>query len=145
MIADLLQVGRGGLRRPRYDAGAPWWQRIRVTSPDQQDSPTLRDSAALGGLQFEALTHISRAHAGLQPMQRALVDGFVAEALGTTANSPGLGATLFELLVPNDFKPYAPDRQRLALVLDAKAAALPWELLENKYDPAAGRLQSKAG
>ncbi len=145
VISDLLQVGRGGLRRPRYDPGAPWWQRIRVTAPDDRSAPTLRDPAALGGLQFEALTHISRAHAALQPMQRALVDGFVAEAQGTTANAPGLGSTLFELLVPNDFKPYAPERERLALVLDAQAAALPWELLENKYDKGSRPLAVESG
>jgi hypothetical protein len=134
VTADLLERGRGGLHRPRFDTSPAWWQRIRVTTTDPS-----------GGLQFEALTHLSRAHATLQPTQRRVVEGFVTEAQSTTASAPGLGSTLFELLIPNEFKPYAPDRQRLVLVLDAASAALPWELLEDKYDKGARPLAVESG
>ena len=49
------------------------------------------------------------------------------------ASEPELGSTLFEMLVPNEFKGYAPDQRNLVLVLDPKAAAIPWELLHDRY------------
>jgi hypothetical protein len=87
-----------------------------------------------GTLKFEAVTQTARAPARLRPTQRDLVDGFVQRAIQTTANDPALEQTLFEMLVPNDFKPYAPDRRRLALMLKGTAAAIPWELIRDGFD-----------
>src|SRR5262249_17268529 len=41
--------------------------------------------------------------------------------------------TLFEMLVPHELKAHAPDRRRLLLMLDSKSAALPWELLHDRF------------
>lgn len=142
VVAERLTAGRGGLRRPKFDTGAPWWQRIRVT---EVKGPEGTAPGVSRGLQFEALTHISRAQATLQPTQRRVVEGLVDEAQATTSSASNLGATLFELLVPNDFKPYAPERQRLVLVLDAESAALPWELLEDRYDRGGRPLAVESG
>ena len=101
-----MATGACGSSRP-----SSWWQRIRVKGKKS------------GALEFEAVTQTARAPARLLPTQRGLVDGFVAARLETTANDPKLGHTLFELLVPNDFKPYAPDRRKLALMLNPAAAA----------------------
>jgi hypothetical protein len=87
-----------------------------------------------GRLDFEAVTQTARAPARLLSTQRELVDGFVQQAIQTTANDPGLEQTLFEMLVPNDFKPYAPDRRKLALMLKGTAAAIPWELIRDGFD-----------
>ena len=95
--------------------------------------------------QFEALTQLARANDPLRPTQRRLVDGFVDQAIGTTGADPALGHTLFELLVPNSFKVYAPDRRRLVLVLNNEAAALPWELLHDGFDKGASPLAVASG
>ena len=73
-------------------------------------------------LEFEALTQAG-ALARLRLTQRRLVDGFVEQAIEATANDRRVGKTLFELLVPNDFKPYAPDQNKLALMLNADGGA----------------------
>jgi tetratricopeptide (TPR) repeat protein len=86
-----------------------------------------------------------RAEIRLRPTQRSLVDGFVQQAIETTGSDARLGHTLFELLVPNDFKPYAPDRQKLALMLNADAAAIPWELMHDGFDRAAEPLSVSGG
>ena len=106
----------------RLEQAAGWWQRIRVVSEPND------------ALTFEVVTQVARAPMRLRPTQRGLVDGFVQQALETTANDSKLGQTLFELLVPNDFKPYTQDRRRLALILNSGAAAIPWELIRNGFD-----------
>jgi len=121
-VGPTLVPGREGRRRARFDRAQAWWQRIRVKGDDE------------GALEFEALTRSARAAARLLPTQRDLVEGFVRDAIGTTANDPSLGQTLFELLVPNDFKAYAPDRRKLELMLNPNAAAIPWELMYDGFD-----------
>jgi hypothetical protein len=132
-VERLLVSGDEGQRRVRFEQSGGWWQRIRIIGePD-------------GALQFEAVTQAARVPARLQPTQRRLVDGFVDQAIASTENDTRLGQTLFELLVPNDFKAYAPDRQRLALLLNAEAAGVPWELMHDGFDRAAEPLSVSGG
>ncbi len=121
-VEALLVKGAEGQRRVRFEQAIGWWQRVRVQSNDE------------GALEFEAVTQTARAPARLRPTQRGLVDSFVQEAVGTTANDQKLGQTLFELLVPNDFKRYAMDRRKLALMLNPGAAAIPWELIRDAFE-----------
>jgi hypothetical protein len=114
--------GDGGAQRVRFNQPSSWWQRIAIKKEKS------------GALRFEAVTQSARAPARLLPLQRGQVDTFVQQAKGTTAYNPRLGRTLFEMLVPNDFKVYAPERQKLALMLEPETAALPWELLEDGFD-----------
>ena len=133
VIEDRLVAGHEGRQRAHAQSGQAWWQRIRVKANDD------------GALEFEALTQLARAHASLKPTQRRLVDAFVDHAISSTAGDPSLGHTLFELLIPNDFKSYAPDRRNLVLVLNKAAAALPWELLHDQYDKGAAPLSVNSG
>src|SRR5690606_36832786 len=43
-----------------------------------------------------------------------------------------LAQTLFELLIPNAFKPYLAGRRNLIWILDDAAAEYPWELLHDQ-------------
>ncbi len=133
LVDDLLTGGREGQRRVRFEQAAAWWQRIRVTSDKD------------GSLQFEAVTQAARAVSRLRPTQRGLVEGFVQQAIETTANDRKVGQTLFELLVPNDFKSYAPDQHKLAIMMNAEAAALPWELMHDGFDRMAEPLSISGG
>jgi alpha-beta hydrolase superfamily lysophospholipase len=122
ITSELLVPGAEGLRRATFDASQSWWQRIRVKVDDA------------GTFFFEAPTQAARVSSALNVSQRRLVERFVDQAIGTTNADPDLGCTLFELLIPNNFKTYAPDRRNLVLDLDPDAAALPWELLNDRYD-----------
>jgi pimeloyl-ACP methyl ester carboxylesterase/tetratricopeptide (TPR) repeat protein len=132
-IEEAMIRGPEGRRRVRFEAEPGWWQRIRVTVEADE------------ALKFEALTQAARAPSRLLPTQRGLVDGFVERAIASTAANARVGYTLFELLVPNDFKTYAPDRRKLALMLDPKAAAIPWELLHDGFDRAAEPMSVAGG
>ena len=118
-----LVRGPEGLRRARFGSDDGWWQRLRIVRRSEDDA-----------LAFEAVTRTARTPATLLPTQRGLVDGFIERAMRSTRANPRLGQTLFELLVPNDLKSFAPDRQKLALMLDAQAAELPWELMQDGFD-----------
>jgi tetratricopeptide (TPR) repeat protein len=133
VIHDMLVEGHEGQRRVRFEQAPDWWQRIRIRSHEK------------GGLEFEAVTQSARAPYRLQSTQRRLVDGFVTDAIGTTANNPRIGRTLFELLIPNDFKVFAPERRKLALMVDKDAAALPWELLQDGFERSAEPLAVSSG
>ena len=118
-----LVRGPEGLRRARFGSDEGWWQRLRIVRRSEDDALT-----------FEAVTRTARTPATLLPTQRGLVDGFIERAMRSTRANPRLGQTLFELLVPNDIKSFAPDRQKLALMLDAQSAELPWELMQDGFD-----------
>jgi hypothetical protein len=133
VVDDLLAVGAEGIRRARFDQSPGWWQRLRVIGDDK------------GALSFEALSQAARASARLSPLQRSLVDGFVDQAIWTTSHDAKLGQTLFELLVPHDFKAHAPERRKLALIMNPEAAAIPWELLQDPFDRTADPLSVCSG
>jgi hypothetical protein len=133
VIDETLATGPGGRRRARFELPHDWWQRVRVT--------TRRD----GALRLEALTQLARVPAYVRPTQRRAVDAFLKRATTTTAFDPSLGYTLFEMLLPNEFKMHAPDRRDLVLLLDPAAAAFPWELLHDRYDRGARPLAVASG
>ena len=132
-VERLMAIGEDGQRRARFGQEQGWWQRIRLTGDDE------------GTLQFEAVTHTARVRATLVSTQRQVVDTLVERAVETTAYDATLGHTLFEMLVPNDFKPYAADRRRLAFLMNAGAASLPWELMQSRFDEASEPLSVSTG
>jgi hypothetical protein len=131
---ELLVPGAEGRRRAWYAADAAWWQRLRITT----DRET-------GALRFEAITQAARAQAELGVAQRRLVEAYVQQATQTVGANADLGYTLFELLVPTGFKPHAPERRKLAIVMDAGSAELPWELLHDRFDAAADPMSVSTG
>jgi pimeloyl-ACP methyl ester carboxylesterase/tetratricopeptide (TPR) repeat protein len=118
-IERLLIVGDGGCSRVYYHEDPSWWQRLRInTMPD-------------GGLKFTSLTtRGARAEMIVQPIQRQSVTPFLKTLTGSTSVDSRAGRTLFELLIPREFKVHAREHQDLVLVVDDESAAYPWELLE---------------
>lgn len=132
-IHEVMVEGVEGRRRASFDEDAAWWQRLRIATQDD------------GSLKFEALTNRARAETYLQPAQRKLIERFLERAMATTQNDLELSSTLFELIIPNRMKEYAPDRRSMVLVLDEKSAAYPWELLHNRFDPNSRPVAVEAG
>ena len=126
-------VGQDGRRRVSFDEDGGWWQRMRITTMDNND------------LNFETLTDKARVESQLQSTQRILVDRFLARASASSSSDPSLGKTLFELVMPNQLKQYAPDRRDLILMLDDKAAAYPWELLQDGSDTSGRPMAVESG
>ena len=114
---------RGGRRRLAFDEQPGWWQRLQILGCNEKQQ--------YGDLRFLALTRRARAEVSTTATQRALVEEFVKRAIRSNATDPAIGATLFELLVPNELKDQAPEQDKLLLILDEAAARYPWELLQD--------------
>ncbi len=118
-IEPELLKGDGGRTRVFYREDPEWWQRLRI------------EGTQAGGLKFTALTaRGTRAEMVTQPIQRQSVMPFLNAATSGTSSANCIGRTLFELLVPAEFKVHARHNQDLVLLVDDKSAGYPWELLE---------------
>lgn len=117
---DRVDAGTGGRRRARFEEAPDWWQRLQITRSDE------------GGLRFVSLTQRARAETRLQALQRPLVDRFLDQAREGTAAGDDIGVTLFELLLPNELKAFAPEQSDLVMIVDAESARYPWELLRDR-------------
>lgn len=111
----------GRRRRARYTEESRWWTRLQVTEK-------LED----GTLEFRNLTQRARTEQFLEPTQKQLIERFVREAISSPRPDPTTAGTLFELLVPNALKEYAPDQNDLVLVVDEASARYPWELMADR-------------
>jgi len=82
-------------------------------------------------LKFVYLGQRARAETVVQQRQPGLVESLVQDVVRGTRYTPdcGIGNTLFQLLVPQDFKAAAREASNLLLVLDATTANIPWEML----------------
>jgi hypothetical protein len=126
----VLNEVKGGRRRRTYSEPPGWWHRTQILGGRETGD------ASTQPLRFTTTTRRARSEVRLLGTQRALVDQFVTEAIGTTRDNRRISRTLFELLLPNELKEAAPDQDNMVLVLDESAARYPWELLE---DPSGSR------
>ncbi len=100
-------------------------------------APTVRHAERL---KFVYLGEKARAETIIRQRQPGLVEKLVDEAFHGTHNTVydpgnGFGNTLFQLLVPLEFKAAARKSDNLILVVDAATANLPWEMLEADGEP----------
>lgn len=91
-------------------------------------------------LRFVYMGEKARAESVIQQRQPGLVETLVDKTLrgpGSTHYSPDtrFGNTLFQLLVPLEFKAVARKTSNLILVVDEGTANLPWEMLEADGQP----------
>lgn len=110
----------GGMRRASFAEVDPWWQRLQITEDKE------------ARLSFNLLTDRARTEVYLLQSQRNLADQFIEEMSETIASNEGVAITLFEMLIPNELKEYAPDRRDVVLVLNDAAARYPWEMMQER-------------
>ena len=120
-IKPLVDLRDGGLRRLVASDNDEWWNRLRITSDKKTDA-----------LRFAVITDRARTEVELVAQERALVDQFIGRAIGSSKSDAGLASTLFEMLVPNRLKEFAPVLQRTVVLVDKESARYPWELLEDR-------------
>lgn len=90
---------------------------------------------------FTFMGEKARAEVVVQTRQPGLIERLAEEALSGPASTRyrggggSFGHTLFQLLVPVDFKAVARKANNLILVVDESTANLPWEMLEDDGEP----------
>lgn len=96
------------------------------------------DSAAIESrhyperLKYVFLSQRARAETLVQQRQPGLIEAIIRDQRRNPAYDAKLGHTLFQLMVPLDYKAAAREQSRLLLVLDEYTANLPWELLQSE-------------
>lgn len=123
---------QGGRKRRFFDADRGWDQRIEILEED-------------GMLRYSFAGQRARAEQQLATGQVALAERFVAQAVGSAADDAQVAKTLFEMLLPVEFKATAPDLRGLVLLLDRQTARFPWELLEDRWSLNGQPLAIEAG
>lgn len=135
-----------GLRHRLFDGGgASYWPRLIITRSDQCDNaiaaagagPLALPSAATAvtpaaiadQLRYIYVGQRARAETVALQRQPGLVEALVAAQIGNPQWNEAFGRTLFQLMIPYDFKDAARQLARVVLVVDGHTANLPWELM----------------
>ncbi|MVT07941.1 CHAT domain-containing protein [Chitinophaga tropicalis] len=117
----------GSKQRLASETGEEWWNRITVRftpkDPDAADSmDTLHFSSSTGGAreeQRDLYTSIP------------VIEGLLKQISSSNRWTSALARTVFELLIPNDFKDQVKRQNNINWILDKRSAAYPWELLQD--------------
>ena len=135
-----LRQGKGFSQRLDASQGVAYWPRLEVTDADQREECLSPPEGAeplaakprrafAERLRFAYLGQRARSETTLHQRQPGLVESLVESSIRESAYVEDLSRTLFQLLVPHDFKNQARQMDRMVLVLDGYTANLPWELL----------------
>jgi CHAT domain-containing protein len=123
----------GSRTRIPMENEADWWSRITVEMHEekQEDAQEVESS-----LRFACSTGSAREEErDLQTSPEIISD--LIEEMSTNNNwNAGMAKTVFELLIPNDFKDEIKKQSNTLWVLDHAAASYPWELLQDSTNNA---------
>ena len=122
-LEDLATSGRLDREKPTQ-AGEP----KLPTHPQRRPELARR-------LRFVFLSQRARAETVEHQRQPGLVETLVERSIGKTTYQADLSRTLFQLMVPHDFKEVARQAANLVLVVDGYTANLPWEMLVADEQP----------
>jgi len=121
----------GSRERLPIDSSDEWWTRINVQLKEYNIK-----NAALRGLQFNISTGGAREEQRDLLTGREMIQELVNEMSGDNRWSPKLAKTIFELLVPNDFKEQLKKQSNINWIVDKDTASYPWELLQDSTNNA---------
>ncbi len=153
-VDPLLHQGEG-MRQRLYDGrSSSYWPRLMITGASNRASRLGASStveAAHAGpatpgvlqhadrLDYLYLGQRARAEATMHQRQPGLLESMVQRQVMTLAYDADFSRTLFQLLLPHDFKDTARQVQQMVFVLDGYTANLPWELMLADDRPLATR------
>ena len=135
--ADRL-IEREGVRiRLSATSSFGYWPRLMVTGDDPKEDHARSRTALAKRLKYVFLAERARADAVVHQRQPGLIEALVKNAIHQENFNPDLARTLFQLMVPLDFKATVRETERLVLMLDGYTANLPWEMLQADEQPMA--------
>ncbi len=116
----------GAKQRLAVQGAEGWWNRITVKldvdSKSTDNVRCLHFSASTGGAREEQRRLYSSTN---------IVEQLLDEISGNNQWSPELAKTIFELLIPNDYKEQLKKQSNINWILDKYTASYPWELLQD--------------
>ncbi|MEZ5477546.1 MAG: CHAT domain-containing protein [Thiolinea sp.] len=110
-------------------------------APDAAEATTgKRGQGVAERLKYVYLSERARAEAVIQQRQPGLIEALIQDSIRNSSYNPDVCRTLFQLMVPLDFKSSARQTERVLMVLDGYTANLPWEMLQADEEPLALRV-----
>lgn len=127
----------GAQKRIPAEVSEGWWQRISVRLNDEdyeegKKGPKDEYDNRVRCLGFSVSTGGAREEKRNVYISPAGLDAMLNESADKNGWSPELAKTLFELLVPLDFKEQLKKQCNINWIVDTFTAAYPWELLQDK-------------
>ena len=129
---------RGAWRRIGPEDDRDWWTPITIrgsTEDAVEDGRAVTSPATeRGALHYVVLSGRARAEATVVATRRSFIDLYLhrigQQRVEEGATSPA--RTLFEMLWPNSLKEHSLGDRNIRLILDETAAALPWEMMDDR-------------
>ncbi|SFO75893.1 Lecithin:cholesterol acyltransferase [Chitinophaga sp. YR627] len=109
-----------------------WWNRITV----KRTFITEGDKAIEGPLTFSASTGGAREELRELYTSNKVIEKLLEEISTNNHWTPSLARTVFELMIPNDFKEQLKKQWHINWILDKNTAGYPWELLQDSVSDA---------
>lgn len=117
----------GAKERMPIENTEEWWTRITVKQKDFLEMGT-----KISGMQFNISTGGAREEERNLLTSREIIDELLQEVSTNNQWSPELAKTIFELLIPNDFKEQLKKQNNINWIVDNHTASYPWELLQDE-------------
>ena len=133
VVSDRLRTGDGRLpAMPGPEPHAGNWQRVIIRNLAREQPGDGAEGPGTTVLEFTAIGRRARADRMQVPVDTRAVGGLVDAAVRDARPGSQVGATLYELLLPNELKGDLARSENLQLIVDENTADLPWEALTAK-------------
>lgn len=122
-----LEQKPGRKVRIPFEVSADWWTRIHVARQENQTDkrfPIKMTLATSGASQKQEFLKVNTAN----------LDTLLLEMTEKNQARPEIAKTMFELLVPFDFKEELKRQPNISWVVDEETASFPWEMLQEDIE-----------
>ncbi|MCU0382219.1 MAG: CHAT domain-containing protein, partial [Chitinophagaceae bacterium] len=125
-----LKKRPGRSKRLLYNDTAEWWTRVTVEyrKPDTGSADPGNDAMILN---FSMSTSGAREEKRTLLHNRKVIDSLFGMLSSSKQYSTDLAKTIFELIIPNDFKEDLKKQKNILWILDKTTAGYPWEMLQD--------------
>ena len=120
----------GSKKRIPNEMSSGWWNRITVTEDYDDEEKTIKC------LKFSASTGRAFEKESKLPTTPAIIEGAIQEMSTSNRWSPQKAKSMFELLIPNEFKEQLKRHGNINWILDYYTAQFPWEMLQDEISDA---------
>lgn len=117
-------------RRMFHTNDYDWWYNLHIDSLKNDDKTCAPENEIIG-FKYYASGGLARVEQEMVGIGLYKINHLLKETSTSSSWDARLSKSLFEMLVPNDFKSKFRDQNNLVLKLDKYAAQIPWELLHD--------------
>ncbi|MBP0904347.1 CHAT domain-containing protein [Mariniflexile gromovii] len=107
-----------------------WWYNLHINSLKNEDKTCNAENEIIG-FKYYSSSNLARVEQEMVGIGLFKINHLLKETSTSSSWDIRLSKSLFEMLVPNDFKSKFRDQTNLILKLDKYAAQIPWELLHD--------------